>query len=95
MTFRETVVASMKRRIAALEDELATCDHVVIVGDPGEASCEALAETAHRLGRVATVVASPHDLDPDALMGQRVGLTAGAFALDEVVRAVAAVLRRK
>jgi 4-hydroxy-3-methylbut-2-enyl diphosphate reductase IspH len=89
VTFLNTVSQSMGTREEALEKHLVTCDRVVIVGRPGEASCEALAETALRRGKPALIVAGPDDLKLADPAGNRVVLTAGAFALDETIRAVA------
>ncbi len=95
VTFLDTLSPSMMAREEALERLLAVCDRVVIVGEVGESSCEALAETALRRGRQALVVASPDDLQRDDFRaGEKVALTAGAFATDEAIRAVADVLAR-
>ena len=95
VTFLDTANASMRAREEALEKLLVTCGQVVVVGDPGEASCEALAETAIRRGRAALIVSGPDQLDPTSFAsGERVALTAGAFATDDAVRAVAGVIAR-
>lgn len=93
VTFLNTVSPAMAAREEALEKLLVTCDRVVIVGRAGEASCEALLETAMRRGKPAVVVAGPDELEPTDFAGSpRVALTAGAFALDETIRAVAQAL---
>ncbi|WAC20168.1 hypothetical protein OVA24_02090 [Luteolibacter sp. SL250] len=93
VTFLDTLSPAMAARERALEKLMAQSDRVVIVGQHGEASCEALAETVSRKGRTAEVVASAAEA---ALLrvdgGERVALTAGAFALDETIRAVADTL---
>jgi 4-hydroxy-3-methylbut-2-enyl diphosphate reductase IspH len=90
VTILETVSPSMLRREEALEALMAHCDLAVIVGRPGEASCEALAETALRRGRAAVIVRGPQDLESVDFSGNpKVALSAGAFALDETIRAVA------
>ncbi len=95
VTFLDTANPSMRLREEALEKLLVNCGQVVVVGDPGEASCEALVETAVRRGRAAVIVPGPEQLDPNAFdAGERIALTAGAFATDGAVRAVAAVLAR-
>jgi 4-hydroxy-3-methylbut-2-enyl diphosphate reductase IspH len=93
VTFLDTVCPSMVAREEALEKILPPCDRVVIVGRSGEASCEALAETALRRGKTAVIVAGPEDLKSADLNGPpRLALTAGAFAQDETIRVVAEVL---
>lgn len=93
VTFLDTTCPAMAARDEALEKLLVTCDQVVIVGRPGEASCEALAETAMRRGKPAVIVSGPDDLNPADFAGKpRVALTAGAFAMDETIRAVAGAL---
>ena len=83
----------MIAREEALERLLVVCDRVVIVGEAGESSCEALAETALRRGKPAVVVATPEALDAAEIrVGEKIALTAGAFATDEAIRAVAGAL---
>lgn len=95
VTFLDTANASMRAREEALEKLLVHCEQAVIVGDPGEASCEALAETTIRRGRTAVIVSGPEQLDPNGFApGGRVALTAGAFATDDAVRAVADLISR-
>lgn len=96
VTFLDTVSPAMVTREEALERLLVDCNKVIIVGEPGEASSEALVETALRRGISATVVMSPDRLEAMAFQpNEKVALTAGAFATDEAIRAVAAALARK
>lgn len=96
VTFLDTISPAMAAREEALERLLVDCKLAVIVGDPGEASCEALAEAALRRGIPAVVVASPDEIDPAILTTkQNVALTAGAFATNEAIRAVATALAFK
>ncbi len=93
VTFLDTVSPAMAAREEALERLLVVCDRVVIVGEAGESSCEALVETALRRGKNARVVATPDQLDLTDFRGnEKVALTAGAFATDEAIRAVAVAL---
>lgn len=93
VTFLDTVCPTMAAREEALEKLLVACERVVIVGNPGEASCEALSETALRRGRPAVIVRGPDELQSADFSGRpRVALTAGAFATDEAIRAVARAL---
>jgi 4-hydroxy-3-methylbut-2-enyl diphosphate reductase IspH len=91
VTFIETLSRAMSAREEALEKVLALCDRAVIVGKPGEASCDALAETALRRGKPALIVNDAVDLEREDLTG-RIALTAGAFATDEAIRSVASAL---
>lgn len=88
VTFLDTVSSAMTAREEALERLLVACNRVVIVGEAGESSCEALLETAMRRGKPAVVVAKPDQLE-DFRANEKVALTAGAFATDEAIRAVA------
>ncbi len=66
------------------------CDRVFIVGGAGESSCEALVETVLRRGKPALVVATPAELEAAEIRGgEKIALTAGAFATDEAIREVA------
>ena len=90
VTFLDTVSPSMSQREEALEKLLPGCDRVVIVGKAGEASSEALVETALRCGKTAVVVGGVQDLNAVDLSGKpRIALCSGAFAMDESIRAVA------
>ncbi len=96
VTFLDTVSPAMMAREEALERLLVVCDRVVIVGDAGESSCQALMETALRRSKPAVVVARPDQLDlADFRANEKVALTAGGFATDEAIRAVAGALGKK
>lgn len=93
VTFLDTSAAAMAVRTGALEKRLPLCDQVVIVGQAGEATCEALAETAARRGRPALILECPEQVSAKDFPGNpRVALTAGGFALDETIRTVAEAL---
>ncbi len=93
VTFLDTVSPAMVAREEALERLLVVCDRVIVVGETGESSCEALMETASRRGKQAVTVAGPDDLAAaDFAPNEKIALTAGAFATDEAIRAVAGVL---
>jgi 4-hydroxy-3-methylbut-2-enyl diphosphate reductase IspH len=94
VTFLSTTAPAMLAREQALEAGLAGCDAVVVVGQPGESSAEALAEAAWRKGCTALIVPDAAALDRSSLAGaRRVLLTAGGFATDAAVRAVHRALR--
>ena len=96
VTFLDTGSPAMVAREEALERLLVVSDRVVVVGDAGESSCEALVETASRRSRPAHIVAGPNELAAiDFLPREKVVLTAGAFATDAAIRAVAAALAGK
>jgi 4-hydroxy-3-methylbut-2-enyl diphosphate reductase IspH len=93
VTFLDTISPAMAARDEALERLLVDCDRVVIVGEPGESSCAALLETALRRSKQAIIVTKPEDLaTADFLPNEKIALTAGAFATDEAIRAVARAL---
>ena len=93
VTFLDTISPAMAAREEALERLLVDCDQAVIVGEAGESSCEALAETALRRGKPALIMAGPDEIDLAAFRTNRkIAFTAGAFATDEAIRAVAEVL---
>jgi len=54
-----------------------------------------LAETALRRGKPPVIVSGPEELGLLMPAQRKIAFTAGAFATDEVVRAVAAALARK
>lgn len=93
VTFLDTSAPSMITREEALEKIIVTCDRAVIVGQPGEASCEALVETSLRRGKPAVIIENPTQLNPDDFPGNpKIALSASVFALDETIRAVADAL---
>ena len=91
VTFLDTLSPAMAARSQSLEKLMSDCDRVVIVGQAGEASCEALAETALRKGLPSAIVGSLTDLESADLSG-RIALTAGAFTLDATIREIADAL---
>ena len=92
VTFLNTISPAMAAREDALEQLLVDCDLVVIVGEEGETSCEALLETAMRRGKPAMVVSSAAQVNAEMRSHRRIAFSAGAFATDETVRAVAMAL---
>jgi 4-hydroxy-3-methylbut-2-enyl diphosphate reductase IspH len=95
VTFLDTASPSMTARDQALEKLMADRDRVIIVGQPGEATCEALAETALRKGKPSTIVGTAAELDFFEISRDRVALTAGGFTLDSTIREVAEALQRR
>ena len=96
VTFLDTVSPAMVAREEALERLLVVCDRAIVVGETGESSCEALMETASRRGKPAITVAGTDDLAAiDFAPNEKIALTAGAFATDEAIRAVAGALAGK
>lgn len=96
VTFLDTVSPAMAARESALEKLMADSDRVVIVGQAGEASSEALAEAALRKSKPSIIVSSAADLDFSTLnLNDRIALTAGAFALDATIRSVADALQQR
>ncbi len=93
VTFLDTVSPAMIAREEALERLLLACSRAIIVGEPGESSCEALVETASRRGKQANIVSGPADLAALTFeRNEKIALSAGAFAMDEVIRDVAEAL---
>lgn len=84
LSFLDTVSPTMALREKALESLCGWCDGVVVAGDRGEASVEALLETAKRFGKPAARVD-----DLQELAGcRRLALTAGGFVPKEIVEAL-------
>lgn len=81
LSFLDTVSPAMALRERALESLCSWCDGVVVAGDRGEASVEALLETAKRFGKPAALL---HDLRE--LEGcRKLALTAGGFVMKETL----------
>lgn len=91
VTFLDTLSPAMTAREQSLEKLMVDCDRVVVVGESGEASCEALAEAAMRRGLPSVVAGSVDELEGSDLSG-RIALTAGAFTLDSTIRQIADAL---
>lgn len=92
ITYANTLSAGMIMRLQAMEKLVPGADHVVIVGEPGEVSCESLKEEAWRHGKSATIVRGPEDCRSAEIAARQVVLTAGAYATDAIVCAVARTL---
>jgi 4-hydroxy-3-methylbut-2-en-1-yl diphosphate reductase len=96
VTFLDTRSPAMAEREQGLEAVSSGCDQVLLVGQAGESTCEALAEAANRLGKPAFIVSGPEELEALDLGGvRRIALSAGGFAADESVRNVVAALVRR
>ena len=94
VTFLDTSSPAMRAREEALEEIVPRCDLAIVVGQAGEATVEALMETALRRGLPAHRVDGPEELAGIDLRGAaRIALSAGGFASDAAVRAVAAALK--
>ncbi len=92
VTFLETITPAMAAREDALERLLVDCDQAIVVGDPGESSCQALVESALRCGKAAVIIRNRDELEREELTSQKIALSAGAFATDEAIRGVAGAL---
>jgi 4-hydroxy-3-methylbut-2-en-1-yl diphosphate reductase len=93
VTFLDTAAPSMRAREQALEKVLGGCDAVVVAGERGEASCEALAEVATRAGKPVWIAGDREDLVKAGFAAvRRVGLTAGGLVPGFAVERMARVL---
>jgi 4-hydroxy-3-methylbut-2-enyl diphosphate reductase len=62
------------------------CDLVLVIGSPTSSNSNRLREVAQKMGCEARLIGSAAELDPAWLVGrQRVGITAGASAPEELV----------
>jgi len=94
VTFLDTVSPSVRQREQALEKMLAWCDGVVVVGERGEVSCEALAEVATRAGKAVVIGGCAGDLEEREMAGwRRVAVTAGGLVLRSSVEEMVEALR--
>ena len=84
LSFLDTVSPAMALREQALESLCSWCDGVVVAGDRGEASVEALLETAKRLGKPAALLEDLAELNGC----RKLAMTAGAFVPKEAVEAL-------
>lgn len=90
MSVLNTVSPGMVVRERALESMCGWADGVVVLGDPGESSVEALLETAARLGKPAITVMDEQDPDFSGLEESRkIVITAGVFVCRERVELLA------
>jgi 4-hydroxy-3-methylbut-2-en-1-yl diphosphate reductase len=85
LTFLDTVSPAMVVRERALESLCGWCDGVVVAGDRGEASVEALLETAKRFGKPAALLDELAELEGC----RRLAVTAGGFVLGETLEGLA------
>ncbi|MFD0893229.1 hypothetical protein KBB96_17550 [Luteolibacter ambystomatis] len=90
LSFLDTLSPGMATRERSLESLCDWCDGVLVAGDPGESSVEALLETVRRCGKTAADEGDMH-----ALHGcRRIAVAAGAFVLPERVAELAGKLTR-
>jgi 4-hydroxy-3-methylbut-2-enyl diphosphate reductase len=72
----------------------ADCDVILVVGSGNSSNSRRLVEVAERAGCRAALVENAGEISPELLAGtQRVGLTAGASAPEELVDGVVSALR--
>jgi 4-hydroxy-3-methylbut-2-enyl diphosphate reductase len=91
--FCDTVCQPTKNRQNALQQLIATCDTIVVVGGYGSNNTKQLVQAAQAAGRAAIHIERPEELTAEMLAGaQQVGLTAGTSTLKETVAAVHARL---
>lgn len=85
MSFLDTVSPAMTQRERSLESLCGWCDGVVVLGDRGESTVEALLETARRCGKPAALLEDLSELDGC----RRLAVTAGGFVLRERIESLA------
>jgi len=91
---REDICYATTNRQDAVRQLALECDRVLVVGSPNSSNSNRLAELAERCGTPARLIDGPEEIDPLWLEGcQRIGVTAGASAPEELVRRVIARLR--
>jgi 4-hydroxy-3-methylbut-2-en-1-yl diphosphate reductase len=91
---REDICYATTNRQDAVRQLALECDRVLVVGSPNSSNSNRLAELAERCGTPARLIDGPAEIDPAWLAGcQRIGVTAGASAPEELVRQVVARLR--
>ncbi|PKM21509.1 MAG: 4-hydroxy-3-methylbut-2-enyl diphosphate reductase [Gammaproteobacteria bacterium HGW-Gammaproteobacteria-14] len=91
---REDICYATTNRQDAVRQLALECDRVLVVGSPNSSNSNRLAELAERCGTPARLIDGPEEIDPSWLEGcQRIGVTAGASAPEELVRRVVARLR--
>jgi 4-hydroxy-3-methylbut-2-enyl diphosphate reductase len=95
LRFVDTVCEPTRARQRAVQQLIATCDRVVVVGGRNSNNTAQLARRCIAAGVPAVHVQGPEDLDPEWLSGaHRVGLTAGTSTLEATVDAVEDRLRQ-
>ena len=86
---REDICYATQNRQDAVRELASTCDAILVVGSSNSSNSLRLVEVAERAGCPARLVDGIGDVDPSWLAGARtVGVTAGASAPEELVRAV-------
>ncbi len=91
--FCDTVCQPTKNRQNALQQLIATCDTIVVVGGYGSNNTKQLVQAAQAAGRASIHIERPEELRAEMLAGaKQVGLTAGTSTLKETVAAVHARL---
>ncbi|HMJ04906.1 MAG TPA: 4-hydroxy-3-methylbut-2-enyl diphosphate reductase [Chthoniobacterales bacterium] len=92
--FCDTVCQPTKNRQNALQQLLATCDTIVVVGGYNSNNTRQLVAAAQARNRRAIHIERPEELRPQLFEGaENVGLTAGTSTLPETVAAVHVRLR--
>lgn len=89
----EDICYATSNRQAAVKAIAGQCQRVLVIGAPNSSNSLRLVEVAERSGAAANLIENADDIDPAWLEGvTTLGLTAGASAPEELVRAVIARL---
>ena len=90
----EDICYATQNRQDALKSMAPECDLLLVVGSETSSNSNRLREVAEKCGTTAKLVDRPEDIDPAWLSHcRRVGVTAGASAPEEVVKAVVDVVQ--
>jgi 4-hydroxy-3-methylbut-2-en-1-yl diphosphate reductase len=90
---KDDICYATQNRQQAVQALVDAADAILVVGSQHSSNSRRLVEVAQARGRKAYLLNSHHDLRPEWLAGvQRLGVTAGASAPEEVVQALVAHL---
>jgi 4-hydroxy-3-methylbut-2-enyl diphosphate reductase len=91
---KDDICYATQNRQDAVKRLASLCDVVIVVGSPNSSNSNRLREVAANQGVPAYMIDQAAELDPQWIAGkQRVGLTAGASAPENLVQAVVARLK--
>ncbi len=92
---KDDICYATTNRQQAVRDLAAQAEVVLVVGSRNSSNSNRLAELAQRAGRLAKLIDSADDIQPEWFTGvQRVGVTAGASAPDILVQQVLSRLQQ-
>jgi len=92
---KDDICYATQNRQDAVKDLCAKCDVLLVVGAPNSSNSNRLRELGERAGLPSYLITGASDIDEACFGAERVGLTAGASAPEELVQQVVTAIQER